>query len=640
MVELVAGTLLGGTWKLESLLGQGGMGAVWIASHTRLPKRFAVKVLHDVSSEDVEMLARFRREAEIASRLDHPHIVQVVDFNVESGAPYIVMELLRGTSLAERVSVGRLSGAEAVLLARQVASALEAAHADSVIHRDLTPRNIFLADEEVLAADGVPWRVKVLDFGISKLLGGSTLKTAESAVLGTPAYMAPEQARGEQSAIGPWTDQFALGVVMHEALSGSRPFDGESVPSVLYRVVHEPPPSLLGQVADDVSLTMIEAVDRAMAKVPAERFRSVSEFAEVFSGVAGPASAVLKTSGTGDSVSDISQDRSERSQQQTVAGVVRPGSGVKATMVKSNITDRPEVSHGADAVASTTPAVSANVAAAAIAGTLGTAPSSLATAGGPPQNLPAGRSTSTLLTWAVAATVVLSLVGYGLFAAMSGSEPPSKEAAAAKPAPQEVQGAKRVAVQTPDSRGGETGPVAEEAAHVAAGPPPTDGGPVSAIGRDVTSGGDAQGDTGDAVVGVVDADATDPGDTFDDGGDSGSEPTGDDVRVAKKRPVAPSLRPRRPINPPAADRPPDEAKQLLSQAKVALAKGDFKSAERLARKSLQARRSSGAIEVIAKSNCLQRRGVAAAGFGRQLSKRRQSALRKYCWNQAKVELPL
>lgn len=273
------GRVLGGSYRIQRVLDRGGMGTVFEAEHVRLRRPVAVKVLSPQLAHDETAGKRFRREAEIISQLQHPHIVSILDFDAtEQGELYIVMELLQGEVLTRRLERdGVPEPSEALRIIEQVAAALSAAHAASVVHRDLKPANIFLVQ-----AEGAPPFVKLLDFGISKfsiaLPEASGRVTREFDVLGTPDYMAPEQARGKTALVDHRGDQYALAAIAFELLTGSVPFRGDSVLSVLYRVAHLDPPR-----ASETMPGLPAAVDavlaRALAKQPEQRYPSTLEFA-------------------------------------------------------------------------------------------------------------------------------------------------------------------------------------------------------------------------------------------------------------------------------------------------------------------------------------------------------------------------
>ena len=276
------GSVIADTYTIQALIGRGGMGEVFLASHNRLPgKKVAIKLLHG-GHEDADILRRFAREAEIASKLGHPNIVGVVDTNrLPDGTPYLVLEYLQGESLAQRLKAGPMPLPHILSIIRQVGSALAAAHREGIVHRDLKPQNIFLCPTEV---DGRMIEIaKVLDFGISKIRGSDTVKTQESSLLGTPQYMAPEQATGQHSTVDERTDIFALGAIIYEMVTGHPAFSGASIPEVVFKVVYEHP-TPLAQVAPDVPANVVAAVEKALAKPAQDRFASVSELVEALTG--------------------------------------------------------------------------------------------------------------------------------------------------------------------------------------------------------------------------------------------------------------------------------------------------------------------------------------------------------------------
>jgi eukaryotic-like serine/threonine-protein kinase len=271
MPRLETGVVLADTYRVLRLLGEGGMAEVYEAEHMRFTAHFAVKVLLDEVAKREDVLKRFQREAEITSALHHPNIVHVVDFNrLADGTPYLVMEFLGGVDLAARLQEkGALPLAEIVEIVGQLASALCAAHSQKIVHRDLKPQNLFLVrlpgdDREV---------VKILDFGISKVREATTRLTRQASIIGTPQYMAPEQARGLIDQIDERTDQFSLAAITYELVTGQPPFRGEAIDAILYQVVHEPPPPFAHPMP-----AVEQVVLRGMAKNKAERFAGVREF--------------------------------------------------------------------------------------------------------------------------------------------------------------------------------------------------------------------------------------------------------------------------------------------------------------------------------------------------------------------------
>ena len=261
------GQLLDGSYEVLRVIGEGGMGRVYEARHTRLhTKRFAVKLLHHELARQPEVVTRFQREAEAASVLTHPNVVGVYDVNTSAdGRPYIVAELLQGEDLGSYLDrLGKLPTMEAVHIVRQVCHALGAAHAHGIVHRDVKPENVFLA--------GPNATVKVLDFGISKVLEMSDGLTKTGTVMGTPDYMAPEQARGDR--VDSRADIYAVGAILYRALTGRKPFDGSDAMSILTAVLTQEPerPSTLNP---KIPLSLELVVQQTMAKTPSERFATM-----------------------------------------------------------------------------------------------------------------------------------------------------------------------------------------------------------------------------------------------------------------------------------------------------------------------------------------------------------------------------
>ena len=296
------GRVLGGRYRLSRQLGVGGYGAVFAAEELATRRRVAIKVLSPAAAGCAEMITRFHREAIAASRSRHPHIVEVADFDVDDdGSHFIVMEYLDGHDLAEVLEgTPRLPPARALVIAAQCARGLAAAHRVGVLHRDLKPANVFL-----VRRPGGGESVKIIDFGISKLTraaGDYTDLTGTSKVVGTPSYMAPEQARG--AALDARTDVYALGVMLFEMLVGERPFTGRSPIEILTKHLDAPrvrPSALRPELASCPGLDAL--VVRAIAAAPDGRFRSMEELGEAIVAclrVIDPAAAEHATEITGE----------------------------------------------------------------------------------------------------------------------------------------------------------------------------------------------------------------------------------------------------------------------------------------------------------------------------------------------------
>ena len=264
-----------GSYLVRSKLGEGGMGVVYIAEHPLLRKKAVVKFLHAELSSDAEIVERFFNEARSATMIRHPGIVDVFDFGHHaSGCAFILMEFLDGESLADRLRKGPLDAAVAIMIGRQIASALGAAHEQGIIHRDLKPDNIFLVLDREAAGSA---RIKVLDFGIAKLAGetAGAVKTQTGAVMGTPSYMAPEQCRSAGD-VDHRTDIYALGCILFELVCGRPPFRAHSLGQLIAAHMFEPPPaptSIVRSIPADLETVIL----RALAKEASDRQASMAE---------------------------------------------------------------------------------------------------------------------------------------------------------------------------------------------------------------------------------------------------------------------------------------------------------------------------------------------------------------------------
>lgn len=269
MQQLDADVLLGDRYRLVRMIGSGGMGTVWEAGDETLGRPVAVKVLSESLAAGERAVRRFEREAQAAARLSGPYIAAVYDFGRSEGRPYIVMELVRGETLADRLArEGPLPSQEAARIARQVAEALEEAHTAGIVHRDVKPGNVMLTP----AGD-----VKVMDFGIAAAAWAERV-TTPGLVLGTPSYLAPEQAKSEKTT--PASDVYALGAMLYEMVAGRPPFVAESpVALALAHIREDPRP--LDQVAEGVPPNLASASMAALAKDPAGRPPSAAAFASM-----------------------------------------------------------------------------------------------------------------------------------------------------------------------------------------------------------------------------------------------------------------------------------------------------------------------------------------------------------------------
>ncbi len=272
------GATLNGTYQIIRTIGEGGMGKVYEAKHLRLSRRrFAVKVLHAEYARSGDVLSRFQREAEAAACIAHSHVLEVFDVSrTDDGRPFIVGEYLEGEDFHDYLDrVGRLDVPTTVAVARQICGALRAAHEAGVVHRDMKPENVFvLKNRALMGRSGAPF-VKVLDFGISKVKGtGETNLTRTGMIMGTPNYMAPEQARGEK--VDHRVDVYALGNIIYRMITGKRAFEGTDPGSIITAVLNDEPvrPRAL---ESSIPESFEVVVQRAMAKDARDRYQSMEE---------------------------------------------------------------------------------------------------------------------------------------------------------------------------------------------------------------------------------------------------------------------------------------------------------------------------------------------------------------------------
>jgi serine/threonine protein kinase len=270
------GGLIGGKYRVERLIACGGMGAVYEATHKVSGKRVAVKWMLPTLGQIKGARERFIREACATARIAHPNVVDIYDVGSESGSVYLVMEYLRGETLAQRMARGALSVHEAIALLLPALRGVAAAHAHAVIHRDLKPDNIFLCCNE----EGEELEPKVLDFGISKITTDEVRDLAithSGAVLGTPYYMSPEQVRGARE-VDARTDVYAFGVMLFEALTGQWPFDAETYNELIVKIATEPTPRASDR-NPDLHPEIVAVIERAMAREPEARFPNIESLA-------------------------------------------------------------------------------------------------------------------------------------------------------------------------------------------------------------------------------------------------------------------------------------------------------------------------------------------------------------------------
>ena len=308
--DLLTDTTIAARYRIDRMLGSGGMARVYAAHDELLGRPVAVRVLRDRFASDAAFAERFRREARSAASLHHPNIVQVFDCAPEDAGPaYIVMELIDGPSLRDLLdTTGPLPEARAASLVMQAARGLGHAHAHGVVHRDVKPENMLLDAHGTL---------RVADFGIARLIDSGDTLTEVGSVVGTARYLSPEQARGER--VTPASDVYALGVVLYELLTGRTPFAGDNAIEVaLLQVQSEPVPP--GELRPGLTPRLEAIVLRALCKEPGERFATATELADALAGDSSTATTEVLAG---------------------VAPTVRMASGVEPTAVKTVLAGQP-----------------------------------------------------------------------------------------------------------------------------------------------------------------------------------------------------------------------------------------------------------------------------------------------------------
>jgi len=274
-MSLNIGDTIDDKYRIVRLLGEGGMGAVFEGENVRIHRKVAIKILHSNVADSADAVQRFEREAQAAGRIGSEHIVEVLDLGeLPGGDRYMVMEYLDGEALNDRIkNSGKLSPQATASITVDLLEGLKAAHDAGIFHRDLKPDNVFLLANKAGKADFV----KIVDFGISKFstLGGEFSMTRTGAVMGTPYYLSPEQAKGERN-VDHRSDIYAVGVILWESVAGHVPFDGETFNELLFKIVLEPIPALSTAV-EGIDPHFATIVEKAMARDPEQRFQSVEE---------------------------------------------------------------------------------------------------------------------------------------------------------------------------------------------------------------------------------------------------------------------------------------------------------------------------------------------------------------------------
>lgn len=398
--EVLPGQILAGKFRIEQVLGRGGMGVVVAATHIQLEERVAIKFLLPEALKNAEAVRRFEREARAAVKIKSEHVARVTDVGqLETGSPYMVMEYLSGMDLGQYLERhGALTVTESADYLLQACDAIAEAHSMGIVHRDLKPANLF----RIVRSDGTP-SIKVLDFGISKVAADNSM-TMTSSMMGSPYYMSPEQMTSSKT-VDHRTDIWALGVILYELLTGKVPYGGDTVPEVCAQVLTNPPPNP-AELNSDVPPELTAVIARCLSKQREGRFDDVAAFAmalvpfgsENASFVAARISRVLGVTQT------VSPSRAVRHTQSNLGAAAGAGAATSALGTKSD---------AVDPGAQTTLGGSAN-----------TQEFDLA----PPTKKPNGA-----LIGAAAAAILL-IGGGGVYALSGGDEEPGFEANAAGPA--------------------------------------------------------------------------------------------------------------------------------------------------------------------------------------------------------------
>ncbi len=267
-----------GSYKIVEKLGRGGMATVYKGRHTRLKRDVAIKVLHPMLNDDDSFLRRFAREAQLVAKLEHPHIVPVYDFAEHEGQPYLVMRLVEGDTLKDRMTKGTLSRDEILRIAQAVADGLDYAHRQGVLHRDIKPSNVMLT-----SANGV----YIADFGLARMAQAGESTLSQDMIMGTPQYISPEQAMGNKDLDGR-TDLYSFAIILYELVTGQTPFQSETTYSIIHMQIFDPPPPP-SEVNENISPEMEAVLLKALSKEPQERYATgrelVAAYRDAFNGM-------------------------------------------------------------------------------------------------------------------------------------------------------------------------------------------------------------------------------------------------------------------------------------------------------------------------------------------------------------------